>query len=345
VGFALALLLGSLGYGAYRLGHAPFADGPVVAAIQGNIGQDDKTYDATGLLQSYSALHLKAIQYDPQKRQFYGPSPDLVVWPETCCPTDWCDLAPGVRAADAPDGFQRKRTFSRGAPLALQELAAREGADPKVALPSDPVLYRSVFAGRYDKMHLVPFGEYVPLGEWLPFMRRFTPYEQGYECKPGEHWTRFKLTARDGRKFTFGCLICYEDSDPYLARQYVASEPVDFLVNISNDGWFKGTEEHEQHLAICRFRAVEARRAVVRGVNMGVSGLIDPDGRVTALPNPEWSKSKKVDAVVTATVPVDARAPLYARLGDWVPAGCWLAALLGAGVGRVRRPALGARAA
>jgi apolipoprotein N-acyltransferase len=98
-------------------------------------------------------------------------------------------------------------------------------------------------------------------------------------------------------------------------------------VNISNDGWFDGTEEHEQHLAICRFRAVEARRAIVRAVNMGVSGVIDPDGRVVALPDPDWRKSKKVDAIVTAAVPLDARGSTYAAWGDWVPAGCWLVAL------------------
>jgi apolipoprotein N-acyltransferase len=137
------------------------------------------------------------------------------------------------------------------------------------------------------------------------------------------------VRTKDGRTFTFGCLICYEDSDPYLARQYVTSEPVNFLVNISNDGWFDGTEEHEQHLAICRFRAIEARRAIVRSVNMGISGVIDSDGRVVALPDPDWSKSKKTEAVVTHVVPIDNRSPLYATLGDWIPAACWLAALVG----------------
>ena len=127
----------------------------------------------------------------------------------------------------------------------------------------------------------------------------FTPYEKDYSCRPGTHWTRFPLPSRQRRRtYTFACLICYEDSDPYLARQYVASEPVNFLVNISNDGWFDGTEEHEQHLAICRFRAVEARRAMVRAVNMGISAVIDPDGRVIALPGETWSESKKMEGVV-----------------------------------------------
>ena len=81
-----------------------------------------------------------------------------------------------------------------------------------------------------------------------------------YSCTPGENWTRFELPTAKGT-FRFGVLICYEDTDPSMARKYNPTSGrgpgVDFLVNISNDGWFDGSEEHEQHLAICRFRAVE----------------------------------------------------------------------------------------
>jgi apolipoprotein N-acyltransferase len=378
-GVAAALLAASVGYGFYRLDHAPFADGPIVSAVQGNIGQSDKMGDPDGLFHSYYWLHHKA--------QSLKPTPDLIVWPETCCPVDWCDTAPGVRPETVPDGFKR------GQVIAAYELVDREwGASTLFGLsswewegerarrynsallleplprdplwkPGDPVIHWNRAVARYDKMHLVPFGEYVPLGDQLPFMQWFTPYKKGYECRPGEKWTRFPLTARDGRAFTFGCLICYEDSDPYLARQYVASEPVNFIVNISNDGWFNGTEEHEQHLAICRFRAIEARRSVVRGVNMGVSAVIDPDGNVVALPHrvtaresvtvtregkvmqedritlsdqPQstWTQSKRIDGVVSAAVPIDGRASLYAALGDWIPAACWIAALGAVVLGR-----------
>ncbi|AWM41879.1 Apolipoprotein N-acyltransferase [Gemmata obscuriglobus] len=359
--FALALLGVGLGYGGWRLNHAPFGEGPKVSAVQGNLTQDDKMDDPNGLLQSYSDLHYQAIQYDRTENRFYGDPPDLVVWPETCCPVDWCDVAPGASLGDSVPGFQRHRVNSQDWFLNRQwgtnvlfglnglewdgarvwkynsALLVKPLARDPLWKPGDPQIAFSAAAGRYDKMHLVPFGEYVPLGDELPFMKRFTPYTHDYACRPGERWTRFPLAARDGRKFTFGCLICYEDSDPYLARQYAASEPVDFLVNISNDGWFKGTEEHEQHLAICRFRAIEARRAVVRSVNMGISGFIDSDGRIVKLPTDRWSDSKKVDAIVTAVVPIDARGSLYAQFGDWVPAGCWLIALVGVAAGLVRR--------
>ncbi|WP_171472414.1 apolipoprotein N-acyltransferase [Frigoriglobus tundricola] len=342
--FAGLLLAASIGYGYFRLDHAAFADGPLVSAIQGNIGQGDKMGDPAGLRSSYYKLHVQAFEQKPR--------PDLIVWPETCQPVDWCEVAPGAANKVLPATFSGRWKLSQeellgigwGVPVLFglnglewdgeqawkynSALLLKPLPRHPLAKPDDHEILRSEAVARYDKMHLVPFGEYVPLGEQLPFMKAFTPYEKGYECRPGERWTRFPLVARTGAAYTFGCLICYEDSDPYLARQYVASEPVNFFVNISNDGWFNGTEEHEQHLAICRFRAVEARRAVVRSVNMGISAVIDADGRVVALPDPDWSKSKKIDAVVTAVVPIDGRGSLYATLGDWVPAACWATSLL-----------------
>jgi apolipoprotein N-acyltransferase len=98
-------------------------------------------------------------------------------------------------------------------------------------------------------------------------------------------------------------------------------EPVDFLVNISNDGWFMHTAEHAEHLAVSRFRAVECRRALLRAVNGGISAVIDGNGRVVALPGTSWTNSHSVAGVVSAAVPIDARSSLYARLGDWLP---WL---------------------
>ena len=98
-------------------------------------------------------------------------------------------------------------------------------------------------------------------------------------------------------------------------------------------------KEHEEHLAICKFRAVEARRSIVRAVNMGISAAIDPDGRVIALPGETWSKSKKMEGIVAVNMPIDSRASFYARMGDWVPAACWLAVGLGIVAARFRRSA------
>src|SRR5258707_14238843 len=111
-------------------------------------------------------------------------------------------------------------------------------------------------------------------------MNVFAPYEKDYSVRSGENFTRFQLGD-----FHFGAVICFEVTDRALARAYVrpGDEPqADFLLNISNDGWFKGTSEHEEHLAISRFRAVECRRTLARAVNMGITAIIDGNGRVLA---------------------------------------------------------------
>jgi apolipoprotein N-acyltransferase len=198
--------------------------------------------------------------------------------------------------------------------------------------------------GRYDKIHLVPYGEYVPFRSWLPFMNSLSPYDYDYSMTAGAQYTRFPL----GDKF-FGVVICYEDTDSSLARQYVQAGgqgPVDLLVNITNDGWFDGTSEHEEHLAVSRFRAVETRRSLARAVNMGISAVIDGSGRVlapqlvqkkdhrsrwklppgtsAALPTNRWAEFKKNELVLLASIPIDRRRSLYARWGDWLPWSCWL---------------------
>jgi apolipoprotein N-acyltransferase len=186
-------------------------------------------------------------------------------------------------------------------------------------------------------------------------MKALSRYDFDYSVEAGERQTRFPQTASGkDRLFHFGVLICYEDTDPTLARRMALEEDdqpaADFLVNISNDGWFDGSSEHEEHLAICRFRAIETRRAVIRSVNMGISGVIDGSGRVfgpqtdrvsegvhlwdlgngeSELSPSQWHNFKKVQGVLIATVPIDNRGSLYALWGDWLPMVCWVLVFLG----------------
>jgi apolipoprotein N-acyltransferase len=218
---------------------------------------------------------------------------------------------------------------------------------------------------RYDKIHRVPFGEYVPLRDWVPFMNTFAPYDFDYSISSGEGLTRFPLD-----KYRFGVVICYEDTDPFMAREYGHATPdgpaADFLLNISNDGWFDGSAEHEEHLAISRFRAIETRRSLARAVNMGISAVIDGNGRVLApkktitsqgtreiwtipmdkenrheLPSRSWHNYKQTEGILVVDMPIDRRTSLYAAWGDWLPYSCWV--LIGGGllwglVARKRRP-------
>src|SRR4051794_37485103 len=100
------------------------------------------------------------------------------------------------------------------------------------------IVPRRGYVGRYDKVHRVPFGEFVPFADRLPFLSHLTPNAGEYGVCAGEGFPRFEVPATGD---TFGVLICYEDSVPAIARAYVSSDPADFLVNISNDGWWDGT--------------------------------------------------------------------------------------------------------
>jgi apolipoprotein N-acyltransferase len=332
-------LMAAVAYGTTRLQHGDFEKGPRVTAIQGDFTQDLKMNNEELLFQTYLKLCDSAA-----KRA------DLVVWPETCCPFKWFSLAPGTDPKTVDIGYlnwmqKREGEFRQLASQGwktnvLVGLGSIEWDRGKEWLANSAALFddQGRCVEKYDKMHLVPFGEYVPFDwEWL---QAFTPYSGKYSCRPGSRLTRFPFMVGD-RRFTFGCLICYEDSDPDLARQYVdksAGEPVDFLVNISNDGWFRCTEEHEQHLAICRFRAVEARRSVVRAVNLGISAVIDPDGRIESgdLPGDSWSKSKGIEGMVSKRVWLDTRESLYAKTGDVLPAACWALLIIGDFSNRIR---------
>jgi apolipoprotein N-acyltransferase len=344
---ASALLIASLAYGYIRLNHAPFADGPRVALLQSNIPQDIKNQNGPRMVEDFEKLAGEAIGVSPKDKR-----PDLVIWPETSFAFGWYDVGPGIDVRSLDYKYQRGYNGARDI---LTEYARVWGTPQLYGLGTRQIesdgrewRYNSALlvddrgqpVARYDKIHLVPLGEYVPFPETFPFLKYFTPYgpDVDYNCRPGEQWTRFPLPVGD-RTYHFACLICYEDTDASLARQYVrpSSEGIDFLVNISNDGWFDGTAEHEQHLAICRFRAIETRRSVVRAVNMGISAIIDPDGRVVALPGDTWADSKKVEGIVRGTVPIDTRTTLYARMGDWLPLLAWAVILGGFVYGIVRR--------
>ncbi len=307
-GCGVAVLVGAAYlYGSWRLEQAPAPPGPMVACLQGSLDQrlrndaelpaDRQAADKVRQQQAmrakleitghYQALCLRVRECQEQ--------PDLFIWPETSDPAGWVEVAKEMPINEVPE---RWRLFEENNRLRLRDAYAPLRTPQLLGISTyfldihhKPHPYNSALLvngfgqaeTRYDKMHRVPFGEYVPLRHWLPFMNWFAPVDFDYSLDTGEHFTRFVLD-----KYRFGVLICYEDTDPFLARHYARSEddgqPVDFLVNISNDGWFNGSSEHEEHLAVSRFRAIECRRALVRSVNMGISAVIDGNGRVLAAP-------------------------------------------------------------
>jgi apolipoprotein N-acyltransferase len=194
---------------------------------------------------------------------------------------------------------------------------------------------------RFDKIHLVPFGELVPfrnarfLGlnlHWLyRRLNQLCPLSRGgtieYSLTPGERYTVFEL-ASGGTGARFGVPICFEDTFPYVARRFVwggGQRRADFLINISNDGWFLHSAELPQHLAICVFRAVENRVGIARAVNTGISGFIDPSGRLYSLvEEPDRTYGPGLTGYQVAHVKLDDRSSCYGRLGDWFAILCVL---------------------
>jgi apolipoprotein N-acyltransferase len=167
-------------------------------------------------------------------------------------------------------------------------------------------------SGRYDKVHLVPFGEYVPLKRLLSFVGKMVA--QVGDFSSGEKGRT--LAWGDGQP-PIGVQICFEIIFPGLARSLV-NNGAGVLVNLTNDAWFGRSGAAYQHFSMAVFRAVENRRSLVRCANTGISGFIDPAGRIVT------QTALFTDAVVDRRVPILIERSLYTRIGDVLPLLCLL---------------------
>lgn len=235
-----------------------------------------------------------------------APRPDLIVWPESAVP---------VLLEEAGPAFEAIARAARGAPVAVG-IQRTEGARFYNSLA---VLDETgAVAGVYDKHHLVPFGEYVPFGD---LAARFglrglaAQLGNGYSAGPGPR------LLRAGALGMALPLICYEAVFP----QDVNAAPArpDFLLQVTNDGWFGTDSGPYQHLAQARMRAIEQGLPMVRVANTGISAMIDPLGRITA--SLALGQAGYLDAALPAPLPPT----LYARTGDAAALAVMLTALIG----------------
>ena len=224
-------------------------------------------------------------------------SPGLVVWPESPAPFSLQDANFATRA--------KRIAQQSGVELLVgAEDWKRDAAGKWQATNSEILLNPSgqrIFT--YDKIHLVPFGEYVPLRKYLTFAGKIIA-DLG-DFTPGTQYSVGRLP--EGR---FGTFICFEAVFPEGVRRFTASG-AELLINISNDGWFGRSAAPAQHLMMARVRAVENRRWLLRDTNNGYTVSVDPYGRmVAALPT---------DVRTQLDAPYDFRSnmTLYARFGDW----------------------------
>jgi apolipoprotein N-acyltransferase len=292
------------------LRHDPVAGSLRVGIVQGNVEQDRKWdpefQDET--MRRYRDLTLDAIRAGAE----------LVVWPETAAPFFFQE--PGVRRDDVLGLARETRTpLLIGAP-AYRELGPRtlEQRNRAYLIAAD-----GREAGHYDKMQLVPFGEYVPFRRVLFFVDQVV----NAIATLGAGETPTVLAVPQGR---FGVLICYEGIFPALTRRFV-DDGADFLVNITNDAWYGRTAAPHQHLVQASFRAIENRVPLVRAANTGISAIVDPDGRIR-WQGPLFEMLWHVDDVRWTGVRT-----FYTRFGDVFVWLCAIVTALGVMVAIVRK--------
>jgi apolipoprotein N-acyltransferase len=193
--------------------------------------------------------------------------PDLVVWPESPAPFFEDD----ARFEQA----MKQVAHTAQAPLIAGSVGMTLAADEQSWRMYNSVLIvgtDGARVGRYDKIHLVPFGEYIPYKELFFFARKLTGRVS--EFSRGDERGVFRLNGH-----RYGVFICYESVFADEVRQF-ARLGAEVLVNVSNDGWYGDTSAPWQHLNMARMRAIENRRWILRDTNNGITAVIDPYGRV-----------------------------------------------------------------
>ena len=168
--------------------------------------------------------------------------------------------------------------------------------------------------GKYDKVHLVPYGEYVPLKRFFPFLGKLV--EAVGDFRPGKEG---QVLSLNGEKV--GILICFEIIFPELSRLMVKNG-AQLLVNITNDAWFGTSSAPYQHLSMGVLRAVENHRAVARAANTGISAFVDPVGRILDK-TPLFE-----EAVRIRSLPVMDQETFYTHYGDLFAIGCVLISMV-----------------
>lgn len=354
----LWLALFFYGQRALRLTPVPgSADSITVCALQTNLPQDnkigwkieDQERDFAFFVDATRASLARSVE-----------KPDLVVWPETMVPG--LGLNPEAIAEirrferEVGDRLRPGTTFHEGLLNLAQEtmtpLLVGAAAAPDLALSlrdrasgrievGGTLRYNSAFlylpgpaAGlqsplRYDKVHLTPFGEMIPLLHRWPELQQFVldigAHGMSFDLSIGADLRTLEVPLRNGNALRVGTPICFESTVSGLCRTLVfapgGGKRADVLINLTNDGWF-GVDPggRAQHLQISQWRAIENRVPVVRAANTGISALIDSAGRILARgpnePAVADGDGARVFGMLRGRIALDGRTPLFARVGN-----------------------------
>lgn len=295
-----ALIIFLCAYGTYKIGEAPESAAEIDALfVEGNINQNQKWLPE--FQRKSLDVYLDLTRRGVAAARNLGVEKPLIIWPETALPFFFERGGPLAREA-------RKCAIDSACPLLFGAPGlgfSRDGREEAVYNRAFLLAPDGTVAGYYDKERLVPFGEYLP--SWLdwPFLEALLQgvgvYEEGREIAPLKYET-----------LALGILICYEGIFPRLAQRRV-EQGANILVDISNDGWFRGSPASRQHLALTAPRCVEQNRWLLRGTNTGVSAVIDPRGRVVAA----GGQFKAGWLLVRAGL--SERTSFYHRAANWIP--------------------------
>ena len=302
---ALVLVVGSLGilalvwWGtglvASKLIARPNATAPITAALlQPNISQEMRWDDANVLAIYQKMIAMTERAADSGAR--------VVVWPESTVPLSYTQTA---FYRESIEELSRARKID----IILGSVAT-DPAKPNRLWNSAFLVSSGITIGHYDKIRLVPFGEYVPLRRVLFFAEKMVRAVGEFEFGSNE--------IPLGGLITYGPAICYEIVYPQITRTQIRNG-ADVLVTITNDAWFEGSSAPEQHLAQARLRAVEGDRYLLRSATTGISAYIDPTGRVLE------SIPMGRDGIIYAKFQRRTAVTPYVRFGDWF---AWLAVVV-----------------
>lgn len=302
--FALAIVLG---YGTVRLNSSrDTGEGISIAVVQANIPQEMKWYPPAWprIMEMHMTLTEKAAMEKP----------DLIIWPETSYP--------GILWEDK-DLFEDLKVFVRRlhVPLLVGSVTGQGERyyNSAIFLSDDGEILK-----QYHKIHLVPFGEYIPFRSMFPFLEKIVPIA---DFTSGGEYTVFPFS--NGVPGKFSVLICFEDTVARLSRGFVRAG-ASVLVNITNDAWFQDTKAPFMHWQSSVFCAVENRRWLARAANTGVSCFIDPLGRIRASVEDGAHKKTYVPGYAVYRVGLGEGETFYTRFGDlfaFACCGCILGAI------------------
>jgi len=297
----MASVVATFSYGVHALEH-PVDAAPGeqtiplrIAAVQPYIQESDK-WDSARVREIYG-------RYDALSRTALAWQPQLLLWPEAATLTDLFDADTfGYLKSLLADNDS---AFMLGSFLSLPDNGEYNIAACLTRHGEGVEIYR--------KMHLVPFGEYIPLRHSFPLFAKIAGELVPGDLEVGTEYTLFHVNG-----LRIAPLICFEDTDGDHTRRF-AEEGAQLLVNITNDSWFGRSPGAAQHLANAIFRTIETRRPLIRDGNTGVTCIIDAEGRILhALRNPDGTPFLEGVLFGTVQAPRNGPVTVYTRWGDWV---------------------------